>query len=74
MKTRSTNHFLPVAWMRLEHYCDLVGEPPDTVRNRCRTGQWLEGHHWTTRGRRMWVHLPRAQAWVEGDAEIKAWR
>ena len=68
--------FLPVAWVRLEHYCGLTGEPPATVQNRIRAGKWREGFHWKVRERRRWVHLERAQAWVEqDDAEVQqAWR
>lgn len=68
--------FVPVVWIRLDRYCELTGEPIATVRDRCRQGEWREGYHWRTRGRRMWVHLPRAQEWVENDAEelVQAWK
>lgn len=65
------NVFLPVAWMRLERYCALTGDNAATVHSRRKSGQWIEGHHWKLApDRRVWVHLPRAQEWVE-SGELK---
>ena len=56
---------MPIKWVRLAKYCELTGEPIDSVITRMKTGGWAKGVHYTVRARRRWVNLERAQEWVE---------
>ena len=39
------NGTLPLAWVRAERYCELSGEPMNTVRGRVSSGIWLQDLH-----------------------------
>lgn len=60
------NYVLPVEWVRMDKYCDLVGMPVESARHLVKQGRWLEGKHWRLGpDRRRWVNIKRVQEWVE---------
>ena len=52
---KSFNALLPLTWVRAERYCELTGEPLNTVRDRANNGVWAPGLHFKRIGQRTLV-------------------
>lgn len=61
--------YIPLRWVTLAKYCELTGESGNAVHARRRRGDWIEGVHCRVNQGKVWVHLERAQRWVEGERE-----
>ena len=55
-----------IQWVRLNRYCHLTGETPDTLKKKRYQGQIIDGYHAkvATDGA-LWVHVARMSEWVE---------
>lgn len=60
-------HIYPKKWVKVERYCELVGEAVGAVRTRRRRGKWLDGKHTKVRDGHLYVNLIEADKWVESD-------
>ena len=53
-------------WVKLKKYCELSGDTPHAVRSRRKRGIWLDGKHCKCApDGKLWVNLPKVEAWVE---------
>ena len=60
-------------WVRLNRYCELSGETPDSFQNLRRKGLVAEGIHWKYDGlKRIWVNTEAMDRWVESSRPIAA--
>ena len=67
MKTQS------FSWVRAERYCELVGEPINTVFKRITSGVWAAGLHYKRTGpRTLWINLDGANEWVTQQPHVEA--
>lgn len=67
MKTQS------FSWVRVERYCELSGEPLNTVHDRIRSGQWAACKHYKRTGpRTLWVNLEGVNEWVTQQPHVEA--
>lgn len=61
------------SWVRVERYCELVGEPINTVFKRITSGQWAAGLHYKRTGpRTLWINLDGANDWVTIQPHVEA--
>lgn len=55
----------PITWVKLEKYAELTGDSEEAVKQRRKTGKWLDGNECKIVDGRVWVNLEAAQKWVK---------
>lgn len=59
-------------WMPIAQYCAAYGERRNTIHARISTGLWQRGVHYAKPdGSAGFVHVVRAQEWVEAEKQRK---
>lgn len=67
------NHVLPLEWVRAARYCELTGEPMDTVYERITDGVWAAGKHYKRTGKRtLWINLHAVTEWINNQPNVEA--
>lgn len=67
------NAVLAMEWVRAAKYCELTGEPMETVESRIRAGEWAAGKHYKRTGpRTLWINLHEANQWVANQPHVEA--
>ena len=65
----------PTEWVRAHRYCEVTGEPMDTVELRIREGVWAAGKHYKRTGpRTLWVNMVEANKWVSNQQHVESMR
>lgn len=65
--------FLPLGWIRAEFYCQVTGEPMESVYGRIRDFSWAAGKHYKRTGKRtLWVNYPEAQEWIKAQPHVES--
>lgn len=63
----------PTEWVRAHRYCEITGEPMDTVESRIRDGGWAAGKHYKRTGpRTLWINVIEANKWVSNQHHVEA--
>lgn len=64
---------LPLTWVRAERYCELTGEPLNTVRDRASNGIWAPGLHFKRIGQRTLVlNLNAITDWFNKQPHVES--
>jgi len=64
---------LVLSWVRVEKYCDLTGEPINTVLDRIRDGKWAAKKHYKRTGpRTLWINPQEADKWISQQPHVEA--
>lgn len=64
---------IALEWIRVDRYCDLTGEPRETVESRIRDATWAAGKHYKRTGpRTLWINLLEANKWVTNHQHVEA--
>lgn len=67
------NLVLPLEWVRAARYCELAGEPLDTVYERINDGVWAAGKHYKRTGKRtLWINLPAVTEWINHQPHVES--
>lgn len=70
---KSFNALLPLTWVRAERYCELTGEPLNTIRDRANSGIWAAGHHFKRIGQRTLVlNLNAITDWFNKQPHVES--
>jgi hypothetical protein len=57
---------IKLAWIRAPQYCELKGEPMETVQERIKAGRWIAGKHYKRTGpRTLWIHWENVNEWLD---------
>lgn len=67
------NAVQPLNWVRAERYCELTGEPLNTVRDRASNGIWAPGLHFKRIGQRtLVVNLSAINDWFNKQPHVES--
>ena len=70
---QTINALLPLNWVRAERYCELTGEPLNTVRDRASSGIWAPGLHFKRIGQRTLVlNLAAITEWFNKQPHVES--
>lgn len=70
---KTFNVLLPLNWIRAERYCELTGEPLNTVRDRACNGAWSPGHHFKRIGQRTLIlNMPAITEWFNKQPHVES--
>lgn len=59
-------------WVPMARYCELMGETPDAVDKRVRSGHWLRDVHvrQPAGSKQLWINLEAVSDWAAGRAAV----
>lgn len=67
------NENLLIEWVRASRYCELTGEPLDTIYERITDGVWAAGLHYKRTGKRtLWINIPAVTAWINQQPHVES--
>ncbi|HJV53070.1 MAG TPA: hypothetical protein VJ652_16505 [Noviherbaspirillum sp.] len=73
MKEQAPLSVLPIKWIRAKQYCDITGEPMDTINGRILDAVWAAGVHYKRTGpRTLWINITEAQKWIDQQPHVEA--
>lgn len=61
----STQEITPAKWVRPNLLSSIFGITAEAARKYRERGQWLEGTHFTQKGRNYWYNRFAIEAWIE---------
>lgn len=62
-----------LSWVRVEKYCEMTGEPLNTVLDRVRDGKWAAKKHYKRTGpRTLWINPQEADQWISQQPHVEA--
>lgn len=67
------NTTTPIDWVRINRYCELTGETPDSVKHKRDKGLWLEGIHYRKAADgKLWYNLTEINKWLQTSTHASA--